>query len=247
MNSLNQQIHMLLNPSVATNSAVCLQIQKMPTLPKNMRAGLLELNKLNKGTPNTDAEKKTIKTTPNENSESNQRKDSPKSNGHGSMSSRYEDCSMSIDKVWLNPNSSIRMEDLCDEDPLKIEVTDEIQSPPSVQADSTSNLKVPETAASVDFQKCQETDENGGKKDVDEAPEIPQVVNGASGNLVLHVGPKPGVDLNFPTININEHITSQRLSLAAYQERIGNIIKRFQSESIFNFFCFSLFSLFVCK
>lgn len=135
------------------------------------------------------------------------------------------------------------MEDLCDEDPLKIEAAEQIQSPPSVQADSVSNIKVPDPVAGVD-QRWQGTDDNGGKKG-EEAPDTSQVVNNASGNLVLHVGPKPGIDLNFPTININEHVTSQRLSLAAYQERIGNIIKGYQSESIIISSIFCIFHIFI--
>lgn len=43
-----------------------------------------------------------------------------------------------------------------------------------------------------------------------------------SKDLMLYVGPRPGTDINIPTINVSEHLTSQRISLSVYQERLGS-------------------------
>lgn len=48
-----------------------------------------------------------------------------------------------------------------------------------------------------------------------------QVVD-ESKDLMLYVGPRPGTDINIPTINVSEHLTSQRISLSVYQERLGS-------------------------
>ncbi|XP_077293210.1 cramped chromatin regulator [Arctopsyche grandis] len=62
---------------------------------------------------------------------------------------------------------------------------------------------------------------DGSKKEEIEKDISSNLLLENSKELFLHVGPKPGTDINIPTVNVSEHLTSHRISLSIYQERLG--------------------------